>query len=257
MTKYLAADWQDFLQSHKLASFDDLWDKDLEWFEAPNYGRSKNGWSGVCRIEVDGRVMYLKKQENFYTYSLRHPLGITVAQKEFDNIQYFNSLDIPCLKVLYFGVRKHKGKLQAMLMTEGLEGYLPFNQITKLYQKEHFSLDRRRQLLRAIASFLREAHEKNVMHFCLYSKHIFVDENFVKTGEVGNRPVCRFIDMEKSCKANYQSKKQMRDLDTLNRRTPYWSKVDRLVFILAYLHKGAVDKDVKSFYMCLSRISKK
>ncbi|NQZ59309.1 MAG: hypothetical protein HRT88_17790, partial [Lentisphaeraceae bacterium] len=45
-----------------------------------NYGRSKTGWSGVCRIKLDGRVMYLKKQEDFYSYSLRHPLGITVAQ---------------------------------------------------------------------------------------------------------------------------------------------------------------------------------
>lgn len=257
MTKYLAADWQNFLSSHNLDTFDGLWDRDLDWFEEPNYGRSKNGWSGVCRIKVDGRVMYLKKQEDFYSYSLRHPLGITVAQKEFDSIQYFNSLDVPCMKVLYFGVRKCKGKLQAMLMTEGLEGYLPFSEVTQIWIKEKFGLSHRRELLKHMADFLKDAHQKGVMHFSLYSKHIYIDEQFARGGKASDQPVCRFIDMEKACKAKLHSKKQLRDLETLDRRTPYWSKADRLAFVLYYLGKKVVDKDVRNFLGRLKAISKK
>ena len=161
------------------------------------------------------------------------------------------------MKVLYFGVRQQNGKLQAMLMTEGLEGYLPFSEVTSIWQEESFTLKHRRELLKYMADFLRDAHQKGVMHFSLYSKHIYIDEQFVRGGKISDQPVCRFIDMEKACKAKLHSKKQLRDLETLDRRTPYWSKADRLVFVLIYLQKKSVDKQVRAFLTRLKSVSKK
>ena len=257
MKEFIAADWQQFLYGHKLASFDQLWDKQLPWFEEPNYGRSKDGWSGVCRLEIDGRVLYLKKQQNFYSYSLRHPLGVTVAQKEYDNIDLFNELQIPCMKTVYFGVRKQQGKLQAMIITEGLEGYIPLEDATKIWENGSFTLSHRRQLLCSIGEFLRAAHQQGVMHNSLYPKHIFIEEAFVRQRHSDGRPLCRFIDMEKARRAKFHSKRQMRDLDTLQRRTAYWSRCDRLYFLLCYLGKTKIDKEVRTFLQKLRSISKK
>jgi len=258
MKEFIATDWQEFLSSQKLASFDQLWDRELPWFEEPNYGRSKDGWSGVCKLELDGRVLFLKKQQNFYSYSLRHPLGITVAQKEYANIALFNKLQIPCMETVYFGIRKQKGKLQAMIMTEGLEGYIPFEDATQIWESGSFSLSKRRVLIREIADFLRAAHQKEVMHNSLYPKHIFIEESFVRHQKSDGRPVCRFIDMEKARQAKFHSSRQLRDLDTLQRRTSsYWSRSDRLYFLLSYMEKTKVDTEFRTFLQKLRSISKK
>ena len=256
MQEFIAAEWRDFLSSHKLASFEELWSKELKWFEEPNYGRSKDGWSGVCRLDLQGRILFLKKQENFYSYSLRYPLGVTVAQKEFNNIKLFNEKDIPCMTPVYFGVRKQPGKLQAMIITEGLEGYIPLEDATKIWQEGTFSLSHRREFIRQIATFLRSAHQKNVMHNSLYPKHIFVEENFVRFGESKKKSVCRFIDMEKARPAKLESKRQLRDLETLHRRTTYWRRTDRLYFLLSYLSKTKVDLDLRNLLKKLKSISK-
>ena len=257
MQEFIAADWQSFLEKHKLASFDALWDKEIPWFEEPNVGRSKDGWSGVCLLEIDDRKIFLKKQENFYTYSLRHPLGITVAQKEFANIESFNARKIPCMKTVYFGIRKSKGKLQAMIATEALEAYIAFEDVIALWQKNTFTLKHRRLLIAAVADLLSDAHSKGLMHNSLYPKHIFISEEFARKAGTGTQPLCRFIDMEKAKPAKQHSKKQLRDLETLHRRSSYWSRSDRLYFLLCYLGKNEIDHEVRLFIKKLKGIAKK
>ncbi len=257
MKQYIAKNWHDFLLTHDLASFDQLWEKELPWFEDINYGRSRDGWSGVCKIKVDGHVLYLKKQQNFYRYPISKSLGGTVAQKEYNNISLFNTLDIPCLETVYFGVRKQQGRLQAMIMTEGLEGYISFEEVTGIWSRGCFGLAHRRGLIRHIGEFLRQAHDKKVMHNSLYPKHIFLDENYVLNQKSDNQPICRFIDMERSRRARFGSRRQIRDLETLHRRTPYWSHSDRLFFLLCYLGKTRVDVEVRTFLKNFQKIRKK
>ena len=123
MSEFINPAWGDFLKTHNLDNFEDLWSREEPWFEEPNEGRSKDGWSGVCRFEVAGKSFFLKKQENFLTYSVKNPLGIPMAEKEFTNLKLFNELEVPSMTVVYFGSRKHSGKLQALIMTEELYGY--------------------------------------------------------------------------------------------------------------------------------------
>ena len=255
--EYIAPDWSGFLSKNKLSTFEDIWSRKDEWFEEPNYGRSKNGWSGVCKIDIDGRSIFVKKQSNFYSYSLKKPLGITVAKKEFEAIQLFNKKGVACLTPVYFGCRKENGELQAIVATEALDGFSAFSDVAEFLEKESLYFDIKRHLLRSIGTFLRDSHSKDLMHMSLYPKHIFVSDAYFQNNIPSKQPYCRFIDMEKAKKAKWQSKKQLRDLETLNRRSKYWSKSQRLTVLLSYLDKSKVDTEVRTFLSKLLKTSKK
>jgi hypothetical protein len=49
----------------------------------------------------------------------------------------------------------------------------------------------------------------------------------------------------------------LRDLDTLNRHSPAWSRTDRLRFLLAYLKRHAVDSKVRKVWQRLQVLSRK
>ena len=256
MTEYLSPKWKSFLEENGFSTFKSLWERDDEWFEPPNKGRSKNGWSGVCRIEIAGKSFFLKKQENFYAYSIKHPLGISVAEREFKNLQMFDDLKVPSMHVVYFGVRKENGKLQGILITEDLDKYISFQEVRARWNKSAPTLSHKRNVLKECALFLRHAHKKGVMHCSLYPKHIFVDESLVENNIILENPVCRFIDMEKATRASWGSKKQLRDIDTLLRRSKGWYKQDLLYFFMCYLEKEKVDKELRQFIKRIKSITK-
>ena len=68
---------------------------------------------------------------------------------------------------------------------------------------------------------------------------------------------CRFIDMERAGKAFPRKRKQLRDIETLDRRTPNWSRSDRLFFLLNYLNLDSCYQSVRDYLCRLSKISKK
>ena len=256
MTEYFSPKWQTYLEEKGFSTFKSFWERDDDWFEPPNKGRSKNGWSGVCKIDIDGNTFFLKKQENFYAYSIKHPFGISVAEREFKNLKMFNDLNVPSMHVFYFGVRKEAGKLQGIIITEDLNKYMSLQEVREMWNKNKPSLSHKRKLLEECALFLRNAHKKGVMHCSLYPKHIFVDKSFATENKIENEPVCRFIDMEKAIKASWGSKKQLRDLDTLSRRSLSWTKQDRLYFLLCYLQKEKVDTEVRALLQRIQTITK-
>ena len=256
MKEYLNPKWESFLKENKFSTFDELWNRDDEWFETPNRGRSKDGWSGVCKIQIGDETFFLKKQENFLTYSIKKPFGIAVAEKEFNNLQLFNKLDIPSMTVVYFGTRKHKGKLQAMVMTEDLKDYMSLSEVKSYWKKNTPALERKRKILDSVAELLLNAHKKNVMHYSLYPKHVFVRKSFVMEGDESSKPLSRFIDMEKALKASYKSKKQVRDLETLNRHCKTATKQDRIYFLLRYLGKEKADSEVRDYIRKIQAITK-
>lgn len=257
MTEYLNPLWGSFLGEHKYSSFDALWDRKDEWFETPNKGRSKDGWSGVCRIEIGNRAFFLKKQENFYTYSIRKPLGISVAEKEFKNLKLFKRLNIPAMEVVYFGVRKNEGKLQAMVMTSELKDDFSLEEATEYWESQKPDFEHRRNVIAKIAGLLKNTHEKNVMHYSLYPKHIFVNKKFFQEKDESQKPLCRFIDLEKALQVKFGRKKQLRDLETLNRHSNYWSISDRIYFLKCYLGRNKVDSEVRKIVRKIQSITKK
>jgi len=249
MKEYFNRDWKEWLQQHELNSFETLWSRDDDWFEAPNEGRG--GWSGVCRLEIDGRALFLKKQENHLSRSLAHPIGIPTFQREYENIRRFDSFGIPCLTVVYFGCI---GK-RSILITEALDDYQPLDKITAHFHEYGFPpLAKRRQLLESMALLLRRTHDAGLMHNCCYSKHIFIKGHIEGDKFISEDYHSRFIDLEKVKRAT-QAKRQ-RDLETLNRRTPHWSRSDRLRFLLSYLGKKRCSPAVRRYINTLKQNSK-
>ena len=236
--------------------FDILWKRDDPWFEEPNIGRrdSKKAWSGVSRIQLKENFFFLKKQENYFSYSVKPPFRRLIVQKEYSNIKLFESQKIPCLDVVYFGIRKKTGnifgKTQGIIITKALDNYI------SLYEAmEQTKI--KRAVIAKIAALVQKTHKSGLMHRCLYPKHIYIDKNFCKTGEQQtNDPVCRFIDLESARKTPYNSKKQLRDLETLNRRSPKVNLKDKLYFLLQYLSKTTLDKEAREMINRVQQISR-
>ena len=64
-------------------------------------------------------------------------------------------------------------------------------------------------------------------------------------------------DLEKARKAAFRSKKQLHDLDKLNRYSNYWTRTDRLAFLLRYLGEETCNSEVRNFLKKLQSSAKK
>ena len=140
MKEFINPDFKNLLTEEGMADFESLWNRDDPWFEKPNKGRSKNGWSGVCRLTIGTRNFFLKKQQNFFAYSIKKPFGESLVEREYENLKMFNLLSVPCMTVVYFGVRKGSGGLEGLLMTEALDDYISLDDLCRKWQDKDCSL---------------------------------------------------------------------------------------------------------------------
>ncbi len=230
MQNYTHSDWKAALSTAALADFDALWELDADWFEEPNIRRG--GWSGVSRIEVDvpgrGKVgLFLKRQENHCSRTWLHPIsGIATFEKEFNNIQLFQRINIPGLTAVYFGKRKVEGKLQAILITEELDGYLPLS--SEAIQAKTQNTTSRKALLHAVAELMQTMLKHNLAHNVLFPKHIFAKQ---EAGEW----LIKIIDLEKTQHHFSKQNIMLRELGTLHRYADKaWTVSDRITLLRYY-----------------------
>ena len=240
--EFTADYWKPVLKENSLDSFDAIWNLETEWFEEPN--KRRGGWSGVAKLslktEKGDQFVFLKRQENHMTRSLLAPLGIPTFQKEFENIKKFNDASIPCLKTVYFG---KKGK-KAILITESLEGW---TDLSDLITSELLTPNQLKEIIYSSAELLAKTHKAGLVHSCCYPKHIFAnitikDNQLILPEEIKTR----FIDLERAQSIAFGKPGQQRDLDTLNRRSPWISNTNRLRFILRYNNKERLDNEAKT-----------
>lgn len=217
------------LERHGLAGFEALWDLQAEWFEPPNQRRG--GWSGVARLELQGpdgssEALFLKRQEHHTRRSLRHPFGEPTFAAEIRNILLARDAGVPTLEPVYFGQRRER----AILVTRELRGYASLYQHMQEWRERDWaqSIEQRRALIPEVAEVVRRLHADRLVHNALHPKHIFV--RFPEQGS----PEVRLIDMEKMRRIWLPGMAARRDLDSLNRRSPWWSRTDRLRFLRAY-----------------------
>jgi hypothetical protein len=244
--------------------FTSLWNRADPWFEKPNFRRStsKESWSGVTRIQLKEHNFFFKKQQDYFVYSIKPPFKRMLFQREFENIKLFKSLKIPGLDPVYFGIRKSGRHTQSLLITKSLDNYISLVEAKKQYFDLHGpeQLKIKRTAIKSIAELVKKMHLLGLMHKYLYLKHIYIDKNFCKTGEKpSHEPVCRFSDLEGARKATYNSKKQLRDLRTLNRihiHSPAVEVKDKIYFLMKYLNKTSCDKDVRNLIKRINKISK-
>jgi len=244
MKDYLSRSWQPALHANGLGSFEAVWGLDIGWFEEPN--RRRGGWSGVSRCELEfpaGEItgIFVKRQEDHVCRTPLHPLrGVLTFEREFRNLQRYRSLGIPSLELVYFASRKVNGHRRAALITRELSGYVPLDHCVAFWQAEgHPERQVRHELIGLVAGAVSRLHQHHLQHNCFYPKHIFV-------GDMNGSMDIRIIDLEKTKWRLSKARAMLRDLDTLNRHSPGWSRTDRLRFLLAYYQVERVDARVRN-----------
>tara|TARA_R100001369_G_scaffold22176_2_gene40421 strand:+ start:719 stop:1522 length:804 start_codon:yes stop_codon:yes gene_type:complete len=209
--------------------FEELWHINSPWFETPNVRRG--GWSGVvkCMIDNFGRSekVFIKRQENHMTRTLIHPLnGIPTFLREYHNIQLLHAINIPTLDVLYFDTKGAK----AVLVTKALEGYISLD---KIELSTLVSQDKK-TLISSIAKVIRDLHQHNYQHNCLYPKHIMVRQS-------ANGWDVKLIDLEKLKYRLVKSRAVIHDLTTFVRHlSDIWSGRDKVIFFQAYFEQSKI-----------------
>jgi len=250
MKEYMPDSWRSILRHNNLDSFDALWSLESGWFEPPN--RRRGGWSGVSRCELElpegGTVgVFLKRQENHTTRTPLHPFGVSTFVREMQNVLRFRDAGIPALEPVYFAVRKSHGCLRAILCTRALDGFQPLEALVAHWQSAGWpARETRRRLIEPLADAMARMHAQKIQHNCFYPKHVFVRQD-------GNGFEVRIIDLEKAKVKLVRRNAVVRDLDTLNRHAPFWSRSDRLCFFLAYLGLERLTPQAKALWQDIAR----
>lgn len=229
MSVFIASADRQLLERHGLADFQALWNMQLDAVDEPNTGRG--GWSSVYRLDLEGQGFYLKRQSNYLTYTLHHPLGEPSFSREFRNISRYRKLGIPALQAAFYGDRRVNGERQAILMTRALDGWTDLDAI--LIRWSELPAGTRAAILNACGELAHTLHGAGQIHGCFYPKHIFLQNQ-------GDRYQAQLIDLEKTRPAIFGKRDLIKDLEPLLRRAPMWGESERRELLAAYLH-AAVD----------------
>lgn len=253
MDDYVAPAWRDLLAANDLASFDSLWGLDTAWFEPPN--RDRGGWSGVSRVALRApgggeRAVFLKRQEDHTRHSWRHPLAAEPTfETEMRQILALQAAGVPSLVPVFYAQRRVDGHWRAILMTEALNDYQSIDEWAALWRSSGWAKHwrARRSMIRMAGAVVRKLHDRRLVHNALYPKHLFA-----RADADGSTDVC-LIDLEKMRLAGTRRRAMMRDLDSLNRRTDFVSRSDRLRFLLSYLGADRVTPEVRRHWQDFAR----
>ena len=250
MKDYFAQDWEAVFEFNRLDDFGALWNLKLQWYEPPNARRG--GWSAVARLDLDlpqggTASVFLKRQENHVRKTLRHPWrGVATYEQEFKNILQYHADAIPSLTPIYFAKRDHESGLRAILVTLALDDYLDMKQLSDQWQQHGRPRQQQRTpILLAVAQMLAHMHAQHIQHNSCYPKHLFIHRQLMdcsRSDPAMNAAPVRIIDLESSRKRIIMRRARLRDLDSLNRYSPQWSRSDRLRFLLAYLAQSRLDR---------------
>ncbi|MBC3269760.1 lipopolysaccharide kinase [Pseudomonas sp. SWRI81] len=236
MTDFLAAEDRALLERHGLDTFDALWARQLEAVDEPN--TDGGGWSSVFRLELEGRAFYLKRQCNYLTRTLHAPFGEPTFAREFRNISRYRELGIPALQAVFFGQRKIKGEVRAVLLTRALDGW---DDLDSLLQRwSDLTAAQHSAVLKACGQLARLLHGRRQVHGCFYPKHIFMQAT-------GDHYRAQLIDLEKNRPLLFGQRDRVRDLEPLVRRAPQWSHAQLRELLAAYLDQPADSSLVDSW----------
>ncbi len=235
MLTFVSEQFFKLLKQNQLDTFDKVWNYQVNWFEEPNERRG--GWSGVGKValpnkastQVDAKTYaYIKKQQNHGRLTWRHPLrGEPTFKREFDRLTFLAEHQFVAPKVMFYAESKVDGKQCAVLMTEALDGYRDFSDLSFSWWKAA-SKTQQKILIKVLATELRRFHELGLVHRSLYPKHIFVKN-------VDSSPEIALIDLEKARFGWLFWYRAFFDLAALNRHTMCCRRTQRLAFLKTYL----------------------
>lgn len=213
------------------SNFEAFWDLERDWVEPPNHRRK--GWSGVSRLELSDfgiPPLFVKRQENHNTRTLRHPFaGEPTYQREANSIVLFRKHGIPTLTPVYYGERVDEdGNHQAVLVTLALDDYQDMWTLQRAGNEQ-----KTQTALKALAKAIWLMHSKGLAHYCLYPSHVFVRLN-------GDEAEVSLIDLEKVRKDPLKGRMRLKDLDCFLRHAGTFSQESRQLFLDTYMTAGTV-----------------
>jgi tRNA A-37 threonylcarbamoyl transferase component Bud32 len=180
----------------------------------------------VFRLDLEGRGFFIKRQSNYFTRNLAHPLGEPTVAREFRTIQRYQQLAIPSLQSVFFGERRVAGEHRAILVTRALDGWVALENFLSDWQDR--SEAQRRAIVSACSCLVGKLHASGLRHGCLYPKHLFLRE------EAGQWQAC-LIDLEKTRRLWFGWRDQVRDLETFLRKVNEWDQTCQDAFLSEYL----------------------
>lgn len=158
-----------------LEEFDRWWGQTGEWIEEPNQCRGGHSGVQVVRPTDPGHpVLYVKRQSGHVHRSLRHLFGRPTVLREQQAYHAFAGCGVLVPQIVYCAARKYCGQWQAILVTEALDGFVSLDQWYRKGRAQASGPERKRIVLRQIASTLASLHRARWQHGCCYPKHIFV-----------------------------------------------------------------------------------
>lgn len=253
MHEYIDPAWRDALQRQNKHQFQALWDFGADWVEEPNARRG--GWSGVVKQVLEGPAgqpvpVYIKRQSNHVYRDWRHPLrGLPTFEREIRNILTLRDLNVPVLSPVYFGMRRHQGKQEALLVTEELTGFEPLEDIQQRWAAQPGAFQtEKRAVIDALAPAIRRLNDAGIQHGCLYPKHVFV-----RFDPSSRKAEVRLIDLEKARHRRHAGACRRRDLGTLSRHSTGISHSDRMRFLHAYQHTDHLDPELRGLWRHLAQ----
>lgn len=190
---------------------------------------SKAKHRDVIKLNHEGKTYYIKR----YTAAgkgLRAHLGRSRVRAEWENLQFFWHLNIPCPKLISYGEQRSltSGYVAGAYVMLALPNVVPLNAIE---QYPALLEDRawRIGLLTQIAQHVKTLHDEGFAHGDLYWRNILL--------ALQETPTVYFIDcpmgkMYFGPQLNYQ---KIRDIASLAKDShPYFSRTDLMRFFLAY-----------------------
>jgi len=238
MRDFISEAYRPLLELHGLASFDALWKLNLPAVDDPNDDRG--GWSVVSRLEVAGRVFFLKRQMNHRTRSFHAPLGEPTFARELRNIRRYHTRGVPTIQAVFYAERRLSDSdgtpgLAAILLTRALDGW---TDLAVCLREAGTDTARRHRLLAACGILARKLHHAGLVHCCFYPRHIFIRE-----AASGRYEAC-LIDLEKTRPLLFGRRDRVKDLEQFLRHAATLDEDDVRVWISAYLERPSEHPEI-------------
>lgn len=223
--------------AQRLSSFQDWWNTQGDWVEAPNQRRA--GESGVQLVQLGDAglpLLYCKRQIGHLYRSFAHPFGQPTVLREQRALQAFRAAGVRVPQVIYCGTRQQAGQWQALLITLELEGFISLEDWYGNGGAARYGMLLHQHMLAAVGVTLSRIHRARWQHGCCYAKHIFLrvaGESEAACVEVA------LLDLEKSRRRWRRSAAARHDLSQLRRHCRSMPVADWLQLLAAH---GAASK---------------
>lgn len=233
--------WTEHFQNAGYSDFDSWWNAETNLVEAGNFrgADANSSWSHVSRLELpDGRVVYLKRQQNHYpNNTLLKLLRTPTFEIEWKNYLAYKKAGVPTLNIVYFSSRKQGGNRQCIIVSEELDGMVPVYDLIQHFKQHGWpKREQRLAILGAVVKVIRQLHDAGMIHNALYDRHIYLNTP-IEEGRIlwpGELEAC-LIDLERTKFPGKNSPKLIsHDLEKMFRRIQ-WPARDCLWFLKQYL----------------------